>query len=105
MSPSKKSGKRRRSPGLHVTDRHGAPRAIYRPDLQVRPHVATLVALGAIGWHVTEIRPDRDAPVLWRVTITRYDGNLSITLAEADPDVALDELARYAAADAQELPR
>jgi hypothetical protein len=27
------------------------------------------------------------------------DGNLSITATEADPDVALDELTRYAAAD------
>jgi hypothetical protein len=74
-------------------------------DQQVRPHLATLSTLGAIGWHVTEIRPDRDEPVLWHVTITRYDGNLSITLTDADPDVALAERARYASADAKELPR
>ncbi len=104
MSPSRKSATQRRSRGSHATGRHGAAlaHAIRRPDPPARPHVATIVTLGAIGWYVTEIRPDidRDAPVLWHVTITRYDKNLSITLAEADPDVALEELARYAAADA-----
>lgn len=67
-----------------------------------RPHVAALLELSALGWHVTEIRPDRVAPVLWRVTIRRYDGYASITVTEADPDAALDELFRYAAADAEE---
>jgi hypothetical protein len=67
-----------------------------------RPHVATLLELSALGWHVTEIRPGRVAPVLWRVTIRRYDGHASITLTEADPDAALDELFRYAAVDAEE---
>lgn len=91
--------------GPHVTGRHGAARTIRRPDEPERPHVATIGALGALGWHVTEIRPDRDDPALWRVTITRYDGNLSMTLIDADPDVALEELARYAATDAEAPPR
>lgn len=42
-----------------------------------RPHVAALLELSALGWHVAEIRPDRVAPVLWRVTIRRYDGYAS----------------------------
>jgi hypothetical protein len=67
-----------------------------------RPHVAALLKLSALGWHVTEIRPGRAAPVIWRVTIRRYDGHASITLTEADPDAALDELFRYAAVDAEE---
>jgi hypothetical protein len=86
--------------GAHTTDHH---------DADPRPHVAALLELSAFGWHVTEIRPDiggGDAPVLWRVTIRRYDGYASITITEADPDAALDELARYAAvdADAPHLP-
>ena len=40
------------------------------------------------------------APALWRVTIQRYDENASMTMVEADPDVALAELVRYAQADA-----
>ncbi|HWO22545.1 MAG TPA: hypothetical protein VNO30_27490 [Kofleriaceae bacterium] len=66
-----------------------------------RRHVAALLELSALGWHVTEIRPGRAAPVLWRVTIRRYDGYASITLTEADPDAALDELLRYAAVDGE----
>lgn len=60
-----------------------------------------LLELGGLGWHVTEIRPDRDAPVLWRVTIKRYDGFASISVKDADPDDALDELLRYACVDAE----
>jgi hypothetical protein len=68
-----------------------------------RPHVATLGALGEFGWHVTEIRPSNDAPVLWRVEIKRYDGAVSIVVIDAtDPDAALEELTRYAAADAED---
>ena len=66
-----------------------------------RPHVAALLELAALGWHVTEIRPGRSAPVLWRVTIKRYDESVSITAMEADPDDALDELIRYATIDAE----
>ncbi len=68
-----------------------------------RPHVATLGVLGEFGWHVTEVRPSNDAPVLWRVEIKRYDGAVSIVVIDAtDPDAALEELARYAMADAEE---
>jgi hypothetical protein len=67
------------------------------------PHVATLIALGALGWHVTELRPSIDAPVQWRVEIKRYDGAVAIIVLDAaDPDAALAELARYAAADAED---
>jgi hypothetical protein len=69
-----------------------------------RPHVALLLGLASLGWYVTKIRPDRDAPVLWRVTITRYDGYASISVTEADPDDAFDELLRYARTD-EEAPR
>ncbi len=73
------------------------------PDRHERPHVATLAALGALGWHVTEIRPSNDAPVRWRVEIKRYDGAVSIVVIDAtDPDAALEELARYAMADAED---
>ncbi|HWO18417.1 MAG TPA: hypothetical protein VNO30_06560 [Kofleriaceae bacterium] len=70
------------------------------PEADPRPHVAALLELGGLGWYVTEIRPDRDAPVLWRVTIKRYDGFASISVEDADPDDALDELLRYACVDA-----
>lgn len=77
-----------------------AGRGYCDPD---RPHVATIATLLARGWRVGEIRPSTDAPVLWRVTAERYDGAVSITITDAvDPDAALEELARYAAADARE---
>jgi hypothetical protein len=68
-------------------------------DADPRPHVAALITLGALGWYVTAIRPDRTQPVLWRVTIERFDGYASISVKEADPDDALDEVLRYAAID------
>jgi hypothetical protein len=69
-----------------------------------RPHVATLRALCALGWEVTELRPSIDAPALWRVTIKRHDGAVAIIVLDAaDPDAALEELARYAAVDAEDL--
>jgi hypothetical protein len=73
-------------------------------DIDPRPYVAALLELCALGWYVTRIRPNRDAPVLWRVTITRYNECASITVTEADPDDAFDELLRYARTDA-EAPR
>lgn len=124
MSPSRKSDNPRRSCGPHAVGR-GAIRTITRllsacmdrvcavraalvgpgdvdRDRQVRPHVATLDALDALGWHVTRIRPARDASALWRVEIKRYDGAVSISVSDAsDPDAALEELARYAAVDAE----
>ena len=99
--PENQSRKLRRK--AHATGRHGATtRASRHLNTLERPHVTTIVALGVSGWYVTEIRPDISAnePVLWRVTIERYDQSMSITLTEADPDVALEELARYTAADA-----
>jgi hypothetical protein len=79
------------------------PRDDADPDRPERPHVATLGALGEFGWHVAEIRPSNDAPVLWRVEIKRYDGAVSIVVIDAtDPDAALEELTRYAVADAED---
>lgn len=113
MSPSKKPRSPRSPKPAHVKRRHNPGAApLTKPPPPVEPpppaepppsYVATLVELGTFGWHVTEIRPDIggvDAPMLWRVTIRRYDGYASITITEADPDAALDELARYAAVDA-----
>lgn len=101
MPPSRKSKPPRRSRGSHTT---GRPRVDRRLDPEGRPHVATMATLIALGWRVAEIRPRRvDEPVLWRVTIDRYDGAVSITAIDAaDPDTALEELARYAAADAED---
>jgi hypothetical protein len=61
-----------------------------------RPHVAALVELASLGWRVTEIRPHRE---LWRVTVTRYDGDATIGVTNIDPDAALDETLRYASVD------
>ncbi|HWO23879.1 MAG TPA: hypothetical protein VNO30_34290 [Kofleriaceae bacterium] len=61
-----------------------------------RPHVAALLELASLGWRVTEIRPDR---ALWRVTVTRYDGDATIGVTNIDPDAALDETLRYASVD------
>jgi hypothetical protein len=61
-----------------------------------------VVALEAAGWHVVELRPSgTDELALWRVTIQRYDTNMTMTLQEADPDVALEELVRYVQVDAR----
>jgi hypothetical protein len=61
-----------------------------------------VVALEAAGWHVVELRPSgTDELALWRVTIQRYDANMTMTLQEADPDVALEELVRYVQVDAR----
>jgi hypothetical protein len=80
-----------------------SPRVDVDPERCERSYPATLGALGELGWHVTEIRPSNDAPVLWRVEIKRYDGAVSIVVIDAtDPDAALEELARYAATDAED---
>ena len=76
-----------------------APEVHRQPSTDLRPHVAAFLELSALGWHVTEIRPDRSAPPLWRVRIERYDGYASITVMEVDPDEALEEVIRYAAID------
>jgi hypothetical protein len=50
---------------------------------------------------VTEIWPSLDyGGALWQVTIKRVDFDASITVTATDPDAALEEIARYAAADA-----
>lgn len=71
-------------------------------DPHARSLVRHIVELEAIGWHVVGLRPSTtgDAPVLWRVTIERYDASATMTMTEAEPDVALAELVRYAQADA-----
>jgi hypothetical protein len=66
--------------------------------------VRHIVALEAAGWHLVGLRTSLAGPeaetALWRVTIARFDEDASITVTEADPDVALAELVRYAQADA-----
>src|SRR5689334_19195722 len=105
MSPSKKSDGPRSSRRTHATDRHGsAPgRASHRAKAPARPHMAMILALDAVGWRVTKIQPpiDRDLG-LWCVTIDRVDFVASMTVTAPDPDMALEELARYTAADADE---
>jgi hypothetical protein len=66
------------------------------------PLVRHIVALEAVGWRLIGLRPsiDEDGPSIWRATIARCDQNASMTITEADPDVALAELVRYARADA-----
>jgi hypothetical protein len=79
--------------------------ALGRAGALVRSHVATLSVLATLGWRVTEIqpRPGIDAPVQWRAEFTRCDGSVEIIVLDAaDPDAALEELARYAAADAED---
>ena len=77
---------------------HNQPR---RPT-DARPHVAALRELAALGWHVTEIRPDREPPVLWTVRARRYDHNVEVTVTDADPDAALEEALHFAACDEDE---
>ncbi|HWO18430.1 MAG TPA: hypothetical protein VNO30_06625 [Kofleriaceae bacterium] len=68
----------------------------------VRPHVAMIEALDSFGWRVTEIRPSsHQRPALWHVTVRRVDLVASMSVTATDPDAALEELARYAAADAK----
>ena len=68
----------------------------------VRRHVRHIVALQRVGWRVTEIRPDfiGGSPALWHTTIARRDDDASITVTTADLDDGLEELVRYAKADA-----
>jgi len=64
-----------------------------------RPYVAVLLRLGELGWRVTELRADRTPPVIWHVTITRYDEDMTMSIVDANPEAALKELIRYASAD------
>ena len=69
---------------------------------QVHALVRHIVSLEALGWHVVRLRPSigDGTATLWRVTIERYDAGATMTMVEAEPDVALAELVRYAQADA-----
>ena len=103
MSTDRKTQPRTRKP--HAARRHGAApdRANRRPDQ--RTHADVIAELEAIGWRVTEIRPSiGDSLALWRVTIERVDLVAKMTVTAPDPDVALEELARYAASDADGAP-
>lgn len=65
--------------------------------------MVALVALDTIGWRLTELRPSLSAGAgMWHVTIERVDYVASMSATAPDPDGALEELARYAAADAEE---
>lgn len=68
------------------------------------PHVRLIAELAAIGWRITELRPERldGRVVLWHVAIVRVDDVATMTACASDPDVALAELVRYTAVDAKE---
>ena len=70
----------------------------------VLPLVRHLVALEALGWRLVRLQPSGTGAAaeatLWRATIERYDEGVSMSVTEADPDVALGELLRYARVDA-----
>jgi hypothetical protein len=70
----------------------------HTPDAHIVGHV---VALGALGWRVIELRPSLiDGEVsLWRVTAERVDLDASMSMTAADLAIALAELVRYASAD------
>jgi hypothetical protein len=99
--PERKTRPPRRSRKVHAASRHGAEpaRATRHLDPRTRTHVVVIDALEAIGWRVSELRPSIDREQ-WHVTIERVDLIASMTATAPDPDVALEELARYAAADA-----
>lgn len=73
-----------------------------RRTTDARPHVAALRELAALGWHLVEIRPDREPPVLWTVTVRRYDHNVEVTIHDTDPDAALEGALHFAACDEDE---
>ncbi|HWO27011.1 MAG TPA: hypothetical protein VNO30_50120 [Kofleriaceae bacterium] len=98
--PERKTRPPRRSRKDHTAKRHGdEPARVIRVAPEARKHVVVIEALEAIGWRVNELRPSIDRE-LWHVTIERVDLVASMTVTAPDPDVALEELARYAAADA-----
>lgn len=79
-----------------MTRRAGAP-----------PYMRLIAELAAIGWRITELRPERldGRVVLWHVAIVRVDDVATMTACASDPDVALAELVRYTAADAKARAR
>ena len=70
-------------------------------DPDARPLVRHILALDRAGWRVVEIRPDitGGGAELWHTTVMRRDGDMSMTVTAADPEVALSELLRYAQVD------
>lgn len=89
---------RRNSPGARVVKQ-----PVRLQEANAHPLLRHIVALAAIGWRVVELRPSiyEGEAELWYVTITRVDFGASLTVTEADPDVALAELVRYAQVDAE----
>jgi len=71
------------------------------------PHMRVTAELAAIGWRITELRPERldRCVVLWHVATARVDDVATITACASDPDGALAELVCYTAADAKERTR
>jgi hypothetical protein len=71
-------------------------------DSHVRRHMHHILALKRVGWRVVEIRPEPIASdvALWHTTITRLDGDASITVTSVDLDDGIEELVRYAEVDA-----
>jgi hypothetical protein len=71
------------------------------------PHVRLIAELAALGWRITELRPEHldGRVVLWHVAIVRIDHVATMTACASDPDGALAELVRYTAADAKERAR
>ena len=88
-------------PGRTYTSNRPPTTRPARPT-DARPHVAALRELAALGWRVVEIRPDREPPLLWTVTVRRHDHNVEVTIHEADPDAALEEALHFAACDEDE---
>jgi len=76
-------------------------RVLHHPPLDAEI-VGHVIALDALGWRITEIRPGliNGDVSLWRVTAERVDLDASINMAAANPASALAEIVRYASADA-----
>ena len=73
-------------------------------DPHALPLVRHIFALEALGWHLVRLQPSGTGAeveaTLWRATIERHDEGVSMSVTEADPDIALGELLRYAQVDA-----
>ena len=105
MSPSRKSAGPRGPRKSHALCRH-SPAAAFppRPPPHERSAFGHIVTLESLGWRVVEIRPALTGgeAALWRVKITRFDLDATMSVSAAKPDLALAELVRYASADARE---
>lgn len=105
MSPQRKTRPLPRDPKSHATSRHEAARARPARDAAPRghPHMAYISTLAALGWRVTKIYPEgQEENALWHVSIERVDLVAYMTAVAPDPDMALRELIRYVAVDADE---